>query len=85
MKVELSLCKLKLNDRAFVYELSDCGFESWCNHIDGFAFFQPAFTFKVTVETSAMYEICSNLTIKTPERHRRRHSGVLISNIILVC
>ena len=27
-----------------------------------------------------MYEICSKLTIKTPERRQRRHFGVFIVN-----
>ena len=30
--------------------------------------------------TRAMFEICSKLTIKTPGRHERRHSGVVIVN-----
>ena len=30
--------------------------------------------------TRLMYEICSKLTIKTPERRQRRHFGVFIVN-----
>ena len=53
----------------------------------GFVKYHPAFSpagiqlLKVNNRnTRIIREICSKLTIKTPERHHWRHSGVLIAN-----
>ena len=56
----------------FVYKPSSCGFESCSCHLN-------IYLFKVS-NIDTRYEICSNLTIKAPERSQWRCPDVFVNN-----
>ena len=68
-----------------VYELSGCGYDSCCSHLNSVNQnnLNPASNYLFQVNnrnTRTWCEICSMLTINIPEQRQWRRSGVFIVN-----